>query len=53
MSVFSDVFSFLWSLLDMSVSIGGYSFSLGGAVVFAGLVTVFIAFITWLFGFDD
>lgn len=53
MSVFSDVFSFLWSLLDMSVSIDGYTFSLGGAVVFAVIVLVFIAFITWLFGFDD
>lgn len=49
MDVFTQVFRFMWSLLEMSVDIGNYHFSLGGAVVFAGVVLLLIAFLRWLF----
>jgi len=53
MEIFSSVFSFLWDLLHVvSVDIGGNHFSLGGAVVFAVIVVLFIAFIKWLFSIE-
>lgn len=52
MEVFSILFEFLWSLLDMSIMIGSYRFSLGGAVIFAAVVLIFIGFLHWLFSSD-
>lgn len=49
MEVFTLIFKFLWSLLDMSITIGAYHFSLGGAVIFAAIVLIFIGFLRWLF----
>lgn len=54
MEVFSSVFTFLWDLLHfVSVDVGTSHFSLGGAIVFAVIVVLFIAFIKWLFSMGD
>ena len=52
MSVFDDLFDFFWWLLDMTVSIGSYSFSLGGAIIFAGICIITIGVLRFLFGVD-
>lgn len=52
MEIFTILFEFLWSLLDMSVTIGSYHFSLGGAVIFAAVVLIFLGFLHWLFSSD-
>ncbi|MBQ8983755.1 MAG: hypothetical protein IJ079_09215 [Lachnospiraceae bacterium] len=53
MSIFQDIFQFLWSLFDViDVTVSGYHFTLGGAVIFAGLVAVFVAFVIWLVSGD-
>lgn len=50
MQVIIELIEFMFGLLDISIPIGGYNFSLGGAIIFAGIVAVFIGFITWLIG---
>lgn len=53
MSVFRSLFDFMWSLLDfVQVTISGFRFSLGGAVIFACIIAVFIGFISWLISGD-
>lgn len=50
MNVFTQLFRFLWSLFDtVYVTIGGFRFSLGGAVVFAAIVGVVIYVLRWIF----
>lgn len=50
MNVFTQLFRFFWSLFDIVyVTIGGFRFSLGGAVVFAVIVGVVIYVLRWIF----
>lgn len=50
MEIFRQLFQFLWSLFDVVyVTIGGFRFSLGGAVIFAAVVGVVIYVIRWIF----
>lgn len=53
MDIFNRLFTFLWSLLDtVAITISGYHFSLGGAIIFAVIVFVFGYFVRWLFFCD-
>lgn len=53
MNVFNIIFSWMFELLDiLSVSIGGYRFSLGGAVIFAAIIILAVSFLRWLFTGD-
>lgn len=49
MYVFDALFKFIWSLLDLSVYIDGIRFSLGGAIIFAFFILLFVGFLYWLF----
>ncbi len=50
MEIFTQLFQFLWSLFDIVyVTIGGFRFSLGGAVVFAVIVGVALYVLRWIF----
>lgn len=50
MQVMTELISFLFDMLNISVTIGGYNFSLVGSIIFAGILAIFIGFIKWLIG---
>lgn len=50
MKIFSMLIEFFFDLFEiMQVTIGGFTFSLGGSVVFAFLVICSLLVINWLF----
>lgn len=53
MKVFESIFSFMIWLLNVSVDIDGLHFSLGGSIVFATIILIFIGFIFWLLKIGD
>lgn len=50
MQVITELIKFLLGLLNISITIGNYEFSLGGSILFAGIVAIFIGFVKWLIG---
>lgn len=53
MEVFTEYIAYLFDLLDsVCVYVGGYRFSLGGAIVFAAVCFCAVWFLHWLFGSD-
>ena len=48
METFSQIFKFFAYLLTINIQIGGYNFSLMGAIAFAAFVTVTLSLIHWL-----
>ncbi len=49
MNVINQLFSFIVWLFTYEISIGEFKFSLLGAVLLAGIVTLFVCVINWLF----
>lgn len=50
MQVITELIKFLLGLLNISITIGNYEFSLVGSIIFAGILAVFVGFIKWLIG---
>lgn len=48
METFSQIFKFFAYLLTINIQIGGYNFSLMGAIAFAVFITVTLSLIHWL-----
>lgn len=53
MAVFKQLFMFMSWLLTINVTVGGYNFSLAGAIGFAIFILVFFSFIRFLFQMGD
>ncbi len=54
MDIVNALIQFFFGLFTLiSVPLGGFTFTLGGAIVFAGIVVIFIGFLTWLFSRGD
>lgn len=54
MEVFTQYIAYLFDLLDsVCVYVGGYRFSLGGAIIFAVVCFCAVWFLHWLFNSDQ
>ena len=54
MDIVSALIEFFFGLFTViSVPLGSFTFSLGGAIIFAGIVVIFLGFLVWLFHGGD
>lgn len=54
MEIIDALIEFFFGLFTLlSVPFAGYTFSLGGAIIFAGIVVIFLGFLVWLFRGGD